>query len=86
MHNNAGFGTYLYSVSIHHGNLLKLLLTTRRVTFNSVGPQETGFREEEKKKEKKRREKKREGEWTRKVVISTRKKFLAVGEACMAIF
>ena len=27
-----------------------------------------------------------EGEWTRKVEISSRKKSLAVGEACMAIF
>ena len=29
---------------------------------------------------------KNEGEWTGKVEIRTRKKFLAVGEACVAIF
>ena len=29
---------------------------------------------------------KHEGQWTRKVEIRTRKKFLVVGEACMAIF
>ena len=27
-----------------------------------------------------------EGEWTRKVEIRTRKEFMAVGEACVAIF
>jgi len=37
MHNNTCFGTYLYSVATHHGNLLKSLATMSRMTY-SVGP------------------------------------------------
>ena len=36
--------------------------------------------------EKKKKKKRQEIEWTAKVEIGTRKKFLAVGEACEAIF
>ena len=35
---------------------------------------------------KKNKIKKYEGQWTAKVEIRTRKKFLAMGEACVAIF
>ena len=36
--------------------------------------------------EKEKKKKRGEGQWTAKVEIRTRKKFLAVGEACVAIY
>ena len=36
MHNNACFGTHLYSAGTQHGNLLKSLVAMSRVTMSRV--------------------------------------------------
>ena len=80
-------GTCLYSVDTHNRNRLKSLVTMSRVTYfilwahtgkcishNTVEKREEGL------------EKINEGEWTRQAEIRTRKNFLAVGKACIAVF
>ena len=80
-------GTCFYSVDTHNRNRLKSLVTMSRVTYfilwahmgkcishNTVEKQEEGL------------EKINEGEWTRQAEIRTRKNFLAVGKACVAVF
>ena len=38
VHNNTCSGTFLYSVGTHHGNLMKLLVTTIMVIILFQGP------------------------------------------------
>ena len=75
---------YLPSAGTHHGNLLKLLMTRSRVTC--FIPQAHTRKLTVLASKGRERTWKNEGEWTRKVEIRTKKKFLAVGEACVAIF
>ena len=74
MHNNTGFGAYLYSVGTQHGNLYQSSVTTSRVTYfilqadtgTALATANTG-------KSRERFWKKNEGEWTGKVEISKEK-------------
>ena len=69
---------FIYSVGTHQVNLLKVLATMGRVAHFvlRVHTAHSG---------RGLGEKRNEGEWTRNVEIRTRK-FLPVGETCMAIF
>ena len=79
--------TCLHSVDTHNRNRFKSLETMSRVAYfilwahmgkcishNTVEKQEEGL------------EKINEGEWTGQIEIRTRKHFLAVGKACVAVF
>ena len=79
VYNITCFGIYLYSVGTNHRNLLKLLVTMNRLTYfvPQVYVRKPGLTELMQSKIKERIWK-NEGEWTRKVEIRTRKKFLAV--------
>ena len=98
MHNKTYFGTYLCYVGTQHRNLLQSsacvrIVTTSRVTYLFCGPTHeaalatayTGTNKQTTTTNRERFEK-NEGEWTGQIKIISKKKSLAVGEACMAIF
>ena len=75
MHNNICFWhLFIFRIGTHHENLLKLLCDYGQVDlFHSAGPHgESAFDKTD--------------VVTKQERIWTRKKFLAVGKACMAIF
>ena len=88
-------GAYFYSAGTQLGNQRQSSVTKSSVTYFSLrahaGPCNSHSNAEKKKKKNSEEvlEEKREeddNKWTRKVEISSRKKSLAVSEACVAIF
>ena len=79
--------TYFYSVDTHNRNLLKSLVTMSRVrthTENRVS--QNTVKKQEYQGDADIWRGKKESEWTGKIEIKTRKTFLEVDEACLAIF
>ena len=78
VHNSTCLGTYLYSAGIHRRNLLQSFVIMGRVAY--FISREAALAKTNTIKKQGEDSGNNEGEWTKKVEIRTRKKFLVVGE------